>query len=110
MTAATDRELLELAAKAAGYQIDPHTNGKVLRGLYFIRRGQNWQPLERNDDAFCLGVDLRISLEMAPEHVYAVHTDTSATQYRDTGSGKPMDQVVREAIVACAAEVGRSMP
>ena len=35
----TDREMLELAAKAAGIEITPHPNAKIARNLIFTAGG-----------------------------------------------------------------------
>lgn len=112
----TDKELLELAAKASGVVVarsrldDPICNDMLVaesvRNPY--QKVGSWNPLIDDGDALRLAVKLNISLEIYPEHVYAVHNETSAAQYRDTGSGGSMEQVVREAIVACAAEIGKA--
>ena len=57
-----DRELLEKAAKAAGYAIEPHINAKVFRDLHFSLNGRNWNPLTDDGDALRLAVMLRIRI------------------------------------------------
>lgn len=59
-----DRELLQCAAKAAGYHVAPQIMG---RG--FIRHDQRtpeyWNPLVELDDALHLAIDLEMSVEIS---------------------------------------------
>ena len=94
----TDRELLELAAKAAGLS---HPDG-----WDWIRNplGYSWNPLTDDGDAFRLMVELRLSAlfptEIGRDRVHVkglietLHDPLAAT---------------RLAIVRAAAEIGRSM-
>lgn len=100
-------DLLYAAARAAGYQVARVCDDG--ESLLLVGMQKPWDPLTDDGDALRLAVELRISLEMASGHVYAVHADTSAAQYRDTGSGQTMAEVVREAIIACAAEIGGAL-
>lgn len=105
------RELLELAAKSGGiaYKVGQMWMTEPgFGGLALLDVNRCWNPLTDDGDALRLAVKLRISLEMYPDHVYAVHAETSTAEYRDTGSGQTMAQVVRESIVACAAELSRT--
>lgn len=60
----TDRELLEAAAKAAGYEVSPHGGRMYNVELMFLKDRKNWNPLESDADAFRLLVDCEISLEV----------------------------------------------
>jgi hypothetical protein len=92
----TDRELLEMAAKAAGIEIirsrlkDPMFNDMLLseRHQAFPGLATGWNPLEDDGDAFRLAFNLGMQ----------VHMD-------DFGSIK----AVRRDIVRAAAEIGRAM-
>lgn len=58
----TDRELLELAAKAAGYQIEDREGG----ALAIVRDGRwwLWNPLTDDGDALRLAVKLRLAIDI----------------------------------------------
>ena len=96
----TDRELLELAAKAAGIEIKPHVNGRLFKELMFTYGGKNWNPLTDDGDALRLAVKLRLSVYHRPSGGSLVldHAGKNAADDMDT----------RRAIVRAAAEIGRS--
>ncbi|NWC92638.1 MULTISPECIES: hypothetical protein [unclassified Pseudomonas] len=87
----TDRELLELAAKAAGVKFD---------GSSFIRRNgytsNVWDPLHDNDDALHLAVELKMNLTLVQRGISWDDPDVFEKQ--------------RRAIVEGAAEIGKKMP
>ena len=90
----TDRELLELAAKAAGLKwVEPTPDGMP------------WSPLTDDGDALRLAVKLRIHVRHFPHDVEAQvkrdywHEDNGADPYAAT----------RRAIVRAAAEIGKGM-
>jgi hypothetical protein len=56
----TDRELLERAAKAAGYAIVRHPNSRVLPSLMFMLDERLWNPLTDDGDALRLAVKLNL--------------------------------------------------
>ena len=58
MSVETDRELLELAAKAARYQYAKHGGYIVVDGI-----PGNWNPLTDDGDALRLAVRLKIDIE-----------------------------------------------
>jgi hypothetical protein len=112
----TDRELLEMAAKAAGMTehrwcdawacLARWTNDKD--GWYF--EGPSWNPLTKDDDALRLAVKLRINLHVC-------ESDAMTTAYADGGiQGAAVDfmddayAATRRAIVCAAAEIGKAMP
>ncbi len=90
----TDRELLEFAAKAAGYV---HAADHVNAG---------WNPLTDSGDAQELAVKLRLQTEPKETHVYIVAENglVVAEDY----DGDPY-AATRRAIVRAAAEIGRNM-
>lgn len=107
---ATDRELLELAAKAAGIpgswgdKIDYH-NGLVDLTDYWVLEEEEfyiWSPLTDDGDALRLAVKLRMLVEIDHYHGMA---DGVAEEVR----GDPR-AATRRAIVRAAAEIGRAMP
>lgn len=64
----TDRELLELAAKAAGIRVE-YTAPSLLTGqvfqLFFDGEHQiEWQPLDDDGDALRLAVKLKMSIDV----------------------------------------------
>lgn len=61
----TDRELLELAAKAAGYKIA--WEGGCVTG--WMAGGSWWNPLEDDGDALRLTVRLLINVDRCPDDV-----------------------------------------
>lgn len=113
----TDRELLVLAAKAAGIEgwIDPHEcvfirakdrPGAVLGAAIF-------DPLTHDDDAFRLAVALGMS-------IHRLLNSVGVSQYGESvgylGGFLPFtvtesdEEVTRRAIVRAAAEIGKAMP
>ena len=85
----TDRELLELAAKAAGYE--RNSAGPI--------GPCEWNPLEDDGDALRLAVRLGILLR----------TDFIKILAQLLDSGMDHQKATRRAIVRVAAEIGRNM-
>ena len=123
----TDRELLELAAKAAGLNVkgewadedDKFTHLNI--GKKFTNERMKWNPLTDDGDALRLAVKLRIDFTWQPamESVIAyptMHDTLEITEeymeYSDNGI--PVDtyrySALRRAIVRAAAEIGKAMP
>lgn len=102
----SDRELLELAAKAAGIDgvmTQPFT------GLYVSGYG-DWNPLTDDRDAFCLLARLQLEItalkelgEIRCEDYYGIYRGVAAIS--EDGASD-----YRAAIVRCAAEIGKAMP
>lgn len=111
----TDRELLELAAKAAGIgagwlcledaDFDMGHEGMWPRGARSPDNSKFWNPLTDDGDAFRLMVDLRLELYFGEHGVEVRGTPTPGVVY-----GKDMPTSARQAIALAAAEVGRAMP
>lgn len=106
-----DRELLELAAKAAGishidYSGDNY-DGRL--GLIMVnengRHTYSWDPLNDDGDAFRLAHQLKISISYSGDR-------------HDVRIGYPAFDIcrlgdladIRHEIVVAAAEIGRTMP
>ena len=116
----TDRELLELAAKAAGFEKDwqwgvhwlSAAGGSVKQDHSWVK----WNPLTDDGDALRLAVKLELGFERGPgEHSRYVR----AYQYGIEVVRAPISVVedvnddpyaaTRRAVVRAAAEIGRSM-
>ena len=108
----TDRELLELAAKAAGYQIDGPASKYMVQGYTFdslLRLNEQgghsvWNPLTDDGDALRLACRLHIN-------VFIYHDETSTATLgvvaKNWGS---VEANTRRAIVRAAAEIGKATP
>jgi hypothetical protein len=97
----TDRELLELAAKAAELDVFLSKNGTfLLRNSLNPLANRSWNPLEDDGDAFRLAMSLRM-----------IVTPGTARLLDGRLFGKDKDSVeeTRRAIVMAAAYIGRTM-
>ena len=99
----SDRELLELAAKAAGIEVTPHRNNKLFKDLVFVANGRNWNPLTDDGDALRLAVELFDGDDM---EVIWYRAKLLLAEYPQLGRVA----ATRRAIVRAAAEIGRNMP
>jgi len=106
-----DRELLQLAAKAAGYTLTDHydVDGRYWPWCHELER--NWCPLGDDGDAFRLANTLRLTVYHAELAVIVKHK-----QYSWDWIGEGVNEVTgdrdasaRRAIVMGAAEIGRRM-
>lgn len=113
----TDKELLEYAAKAVGFQI------KIIsiHGAYgcftddAVQHAYPWNPLTDDGDALRLAVKLGVDILITP------YGDTttfgpfdspeswSSVRYVETHGDAPY-AATRRAIVRAAAEIGKAMP
>lgn len=120
----SDRELLELAAKAAGIKCDsegPYVERPVMqsefgKGNWIENIRFNWNPIISDAEAFRLMVALGMDAMFSPEDVEVI-----ATQHADgdfvspwaveSWTLKPQDTyaATRRAIVRAAAEIGRGI-
>ena len=111
----SDRELLELAAKAAGMANNGFTSG---RGLHVSGEpeydGGWWNPLADDGDALRLAVKLRLEVEWRNDGrvsaFKAAHCNEEALRPIFESSRENVEANLRRAIVRAAAELGRSMP
>lgn len=119
MTNETDRELLELAAKAAGYDLEflcdmPHMIVEEWGGdtsQHPEQRAIEWSPLTEDGDALRLACVL--SLMVDAHHERAISGDRYCDGFRDWvySDGSTFGiAAIRRAIVRAAAEIGKSMP
>ena len=109
----TDRELLELAAKAAGIELwheDVFTTG--LTQKVSDNRILRWNPLTDDGDALWLAVKLRLDIGFEKLHTVSVWgnpLDKWITEYCDDSMGADISEKTRRAITRAAAEIGRGM-
>ena len=111
----TDKELLGLAAKAAGFTVrdDVYHNDSSL----FVGKGdgdlQLWNPLIDDGDALRLAVKLKIDILFDFDRIIACYGDGEREYETEYLYDKPVipdhDAVTRRAIVRAAAEVGKAM-
>ena len=105
----TDRELLEMAAKAAGIDLwheDVFTNG--LTQKVSDNGVLRWNPLTDDGDALRLAVKLRMSVFHSLSDVYVVDDDGDIEV--EEGHKRDPLAATRRAIVRTAAKIGRQMP
>jgi hypothetical protein len=106
----TDQELLELAAKAAGYEIDfdSPVNGWYSKG--YDENGDPaewWNPLTDDGDALRLAVNLEMSLDLTI--ATQPHADVQANEINIHCKNDPY-AATRRAIVRAAAEIAKKLP
>lgn len=115
MTTDTDRELLELAAKAEGIEgaYESWTGQGFKDGIRQILNGAKcqrpWNPLTDDGDALRLAVKLGISVGPDYDEGAAVAFARDGREFREPHDSDPY-AATRRAIVACAAEIWRAMP
>ena len=106
----TDRELLELAAKAAGFEVYEF-QPDVPKGLWVKYEGKSfvWMPYIDDGDALRLAVKLRIDVNQSVGIVVAERL----TPFDEIGVAESFTDdpyaATRRAIVRAAAEIGRNM-
>ena len=108
---ASDRELLEMAAKAAGYNVGAYDEDDY-GDAYGLLHGDRWNPLTDDGDALRLAVTLGLIVDanheraMSGSRFYAGHRDWV---YADDGTLFSGPASIRRAIVRAAAAVGAGM-
>ena len=109
----TDRELLELAAKAAGKDIDLSRYDEDW-GFAIRHMAKWWNPLTDDGDALRLALHLRINIE----HVETSSRKPHGVNCWPVGRGDcskfetalpDYNAATRRAIVRAAAEIGKAM-
>ena len=117
----TDRELLELAAKAAKIEVYESTDGTIQnRPVWvFIAGGgagtmpyeEQWNPLREDAQALPLAVrlkmDIRPSEEIQTIHIWSDVLDRWIEEFY--GSTNDPYTATRRAIVRAAAEIGKGL-
>ena len=98
----TDKELLELAAKAAGYRL---ANTKPGYPLYVENGIGIWNPLTDDGDALRLAVKLGLAINITPSKIYA--SDGCIDGVIEVMDTSDPYAATRRAIVRAAAEIGK---
>jgi hypothetical protein len=107
----TDRELLELAAKAAGATWVDACWPEDLPGLMldFGRGTTQWNPLTDDGDALRLAVRLKIDIAFTNIHSPQVHAMAEYEVACIEDRSLDPRAATRRAITRAAAEIGRAM-
>ena len=123
----SDRELLELAAKAAGYTTNHPWNAERLTfnppvyALYVLNENgvvhMAWNPLDDSGAAMNLAVDLDLAIVPYPIYNKQKHSVLVKKNNLDESRFEKMElhgddprAATRRAIVSAAAEIGKAMP
>ena len=118
-----DRELLELAAKAAGMDgpLEWVENQEIWEGLgceYFTgflvgKHYYQWNPLTDDGDALRLAVKLKLTLAYNDYYAFCDLKDDPSDPEISYGYSESIEKdpfaATRRAIVRAAAEIGRTM-
>jgi len=106
----SDRELLELAAKAAGIKLrwwDNSRNGlRVCNDTGSVCKRLHWNPIEDDRDALRLAVKLGLSVRIATKAGFTWVNGFEGS----TPHGNDPYAATRRAITRAAAEIGKVMP
>lgn len=108
----TDRELLELAAKAAGKKVRIYPGMTVMRGTDCVcvdaDTGLPWNPIVDDGDALRLAVRLHFMVDVRDNGAYTyVLGDFGLNSYESHGDDPCA--ATRRAITRAAAEIGKEM-
>lgn len=101
-----DKELLELAALAAGYNVSffsARNQRGFTCGFTNAKDGGDWNPIDNDGDALRLAVKLELDVMCG-----SVRTEDFSVQI-PIKAGTEMYAATRYAIVRAAAEIGSSM-
>ena len=116
----TDKELLELAAKAADVKYDaeaskPHPKSGAFWGLWLVIDGEPseyqrryWNPLKSGDDALALAAKFRMNVNIETESV-DIYVDGKLTREWLQKNADVINST-RRAITRAAAEIGKAAP
>ena len=99
----TDREMLELAAKAAGYDCRWEGDGDFIN----LEDGLPWNPLTDDGDALRLAVKLGLCVQVLNQ--YGETQVFRKTGYTLEKHGTDPDAATRRAVFRTAVEIGRNM-
>lgn len=108
----TDRELLELAARAAGIGLFDDEHGETWRVYYTapngLKRYTRWNPLTDDGAALRLAVKCNLNVCVGYGSVSACLQDDGSFHRTEEIKDDPY-AATRRAIVRAAAEIGRAM-
>ena len=105
----TDKELLELAAKAAGIDYDfcrPELGGCQIRKPFV---SGFWNPLTDDGDALRLAVKLKLQISFGNRHVSVFDEAGFINFQTEVLAHRGDDAATRRAITRAAAEIGKAM-
>lgn len=108
-----DKELLELAAKAAGIEIELCHFGPS-KSFFIVEDGrlkEQWNPLKGDAQALCLAVKLEMNLFFGLAKIFVeIPSDGDEPSIVEKNEkGNDPYAATRRAIVRAAAEIGRGM-
>jgi hypothetical protein len=112
-----DCELLELAAKAAGFNYDPQHSTDTELFRVWLDADMDvtfyWNPLADDGDALRLAVELKMCVGVVPSNIKDGHATVALApanpvEIGETHADDPY-AATRRAIVRAAAEIGRTM-
>lgn len=105
----TDKKMLELAAKAAGYNIVDNSHPVSLYiAIEGCKGGARWNPLSDDGDALRLAIKLKMLVDTIGNVIIGSLPSVCVEFDFDEQSACPLS-AVRRAIVRAAAEVGKNM-
>ena len=111
MTKETDRELLELAAKAAGWNDFDWLAGDGYMSVYDAQGKQSaWNPLTDDGDALRLAVKLHLCVTSFSDEQMVGYVSKGQGRNVHEAPGNDPYAATRLAIVRAAAEIGRAIP
>ena len=114
ITTLSDRELLELAAKFCGYDVNLLNENPDYWYRFDTDEKMLWNPLTDDGDALRLAVRLNLVIEPPRDngfaHVYHYHRSLEVAERRSAITHEAELTATRRAIVRAAAEIGRKMP
>jgi len=109
----TDRELLELAAKAAGYTSkwdQPRGSNTGSVRIFDGNRWPMWTPLSDDGEALRLAVKLELSIDAFHTAAVVGYTTQEGEEELYVDALADPYAAVRRAIVMAAAYIGEAMP
>ncbi len=104
-----DREMLELAAKAAGIRLEWDGDPRDWQPMYYDGKTYHaWNPREDDGDALRLAVKLHIDVNHGGSIVVSERVGPVEVGVAESKKTNPY-AATRRAIVRAAAEIGRKM-
>ncbi|MCA4076428.1 MULTISPECIES: hypothetical protein [Pseudomonas] len=112
----TDREMLELAAKAAGYVVRWYDDSLAYGPTFGIEVEpgnpsgfEPWSPLENDGDALRLAADLCINIEWFPGQKFVQACRFGIGEIIGWVDERGRSGSLRRAITVAAAKIGKAM-
>lgn len=117
----TDRELLELAAKAVGYKLEFEPDDSPFPGAAFTYDADPdgcltiWNPLTDDGDALRLAGTLKLSVTQIPAEdgdgpcIFVSDEKSRDLDWEEVEEESERQSAIRRAIVRAAAEIGKGM-